>query len=156
MMAVISSVGVRLWSSSSYYAGNCFSLPARRSSLITFLNGPRSSNSDSENPINWDEALEKLKEKKQALESASRTEIAKVERPPLDFEDKYSDIGRGRDAGPSFTKWGGSVRGGKYRLGEGADRILEFWGNGDVMLYAAMAVIILMFVLLSFRPAAPM
>lgn len=150
-MAAISSV---VWSSCPrlYYSA----ARRRRSSLVTCSNGPRPSNSDPENSADWDTAWQNLKEKKQALESASRTEIAKVERSPSDVEDKYADMRRGRDVGPSFTKLGGGVRGGKYQMGQGADRILEFWGNADAALYASMAVIILMLVLLSFIPAAPM
>eukprot|EP00250_Pteridium_aquilinum_P002564 c12788_g1_i1 orf=76-558(+) len=160
MMAAISLVGVRLWSSLETRlptsSGNRLLSPARRTSPITCLNGPQSSDSDSKNFVDWDVAWKKLKEKKHAPESVLGTEITNVKSSSSEFEGKDLGLGKGLDKGPRLTKWGGSVRGGKYQLGEGADRILEFWGNGDAMLYAAMAVIVLMFVLLPFRPAAPM
>ncbi|KAH7426951.1 hypothetical protein KP509_10G023300 [Ceratopteris richardii] len=89
----------------------------------------------------WDAAWEELKKK-----SLSGSELTKPNSLESNFEQNE------RDVGPRFTKWGGSVRGGKYRLGEGADRILDIWGNGDAALYAAMAVIVLFFVLLQFPP----
>lgn len=58
-------------------------------------------------------------------------------------------------SGPRLTQWGGSVRGGKYQMGEGADAMLGLFGNGEVMLFAALVILSLFCVLLNFIPRAP-
>ncbi|CAM6105305.1 unnamed protein product [Calypogeia fissa] len=57
--------------------------------------------------------------------------------------------------GPWITRWGGNVRGGKYQMGQGTDRIIDIFANGNAMLIAAGGLIVLFFVLLQFRPDAP-